>query len=172
MASVYERYYERQPAAVKIIAVAGVALLGYSVYRSWKRDQDLRDANKAADLANQELQQLAAQGIRPTLTDLQFENMSQAIVEAVNGCGTDEGAIFNVFKQLSNGADIRKLIAVFGVRYYRPCAASDPVSYSIWLVNDEAFGGTLVTLLYYDLSDSDIGEINSIMRAKGIDFTL
>jgi hypothetical protein len=170
MASVYERYYERQPAAVKIIAVAGVALLGYSLYRTWKKNQDYRDANKAAELANQELQQLAAQGVRPTLTDLQFENMAQAIVEAINGCGTDEDAIFNVFGQLSNSADIRKLIAVFGVRYYRPCAATDPVSYSIWLVNDEAFGGTLVTLLYYDLSDSDIGEINSILSRKGIDF--
>lgn len=170
MASVYERYYERQPAAVKVIAVAGVALLGYSVYRSWKRNQDLRDANKAAELANLELQQLAAQGIHPTLSNLQFENFSQTILEAVNGCGTDEDAIFNVFGQLGNEADIRKLISVFGVRYYRPCAASDPISYSIWLANDQAFGGTLVTLLYYDLSDSDIGEINSILSRKGIDF--
>jgi hypothetical protein len=172
MANVYDRYYNSQPAAVKVIAVAGVALLGYTVYRSWRRNQDLRDANKAAELANQELQQLANQGIHPTLTALQFENMSQTIVEAINGCGTDEDAIFNVFEQLNNGADIRKLIAVFGVRYYRPCAASDPVSYSIWLVNDQAFGGTLVTLLYYDLSDSDIGTINSILRRKGIDFML
>lgn len=172
MASVYERFYERQPDAVKIIAAAGVALLGYSVYRSWRRNQDLRDANKAAELANQELQQLATQGVHPTLTNLQFENLSQSIVEAINGCGTDEDAIFNVFRQLNNNADIRKLIAVFGVRYYRPCAATDPVSYSIWLANDEAFGGTLVTLLYYDLSDSDIGEINSILKGKGIDFTI
>ncbi len=172
MASVYERYYERQPPAVKIIAAAGIALLGFSVYRSWRRNQDLKDANKAAELATAELQQLATQGIRPTLTDLQFENMSQAIVEAINGCGTDEDAIFGVFRQLNNSADIRKLIAVFGVRHYRPCAATDPVSYSIWLANDEAFGGTLVTLLHYDLSDSDIGEINSIMSGKGIDFTM
>jgi len=170
MASVYERYYERQPAAVKIIAVAGVALLGYSLYRTWKKGQDYRDANKAAELANQELAQLAAQGVLPTLTNLQFENLSQAIVEAITGCGTDEQEIFNVFGQLSNSADIRKLIAVFGVRYYRPCAASDPISYSIWMANDEAFGGTLVTFLYYDLSDSDIGEINSILSRKGIDF--
>lgn len=172
MASVYERYYERQPDAVKIIAVAGVALLGYSVYRAWRKSQDYKDANKAADLANQELQVLATQGVTPTLSALQFENLSQTIVEAINGCGTDEESVFNVFRQLHNSADIRKLIAVFGVRYYRPCAATDPISYSIWLANDEAFGGTLVTLLYYDLSDSDIGEINSILRGKGIDFTM
>lgn len=170
MASAYERYYDRQPPAVKVIAVAGIALLGYTMYRSWQKKQDLRDANKAADLANQELQQLANQGIHPTLSDLQFENMSQSIVEAINGCGTDEEAVYNAFRQLNNGADIRKLIAVFGVRYYRPCAATDPVSYSTWLINDEAFGGTLVTLLYYDLSDNEISEVNSILRGKNIDF--
>jgi type II secretory pathway pseudopilin PulG len=170
MASVYEQYYERQPQAVKVIAVAGIALLGYSLYRNYKKKQDEKQANQAALLAQQELADLANQGIHPTLPLSQFENLSQTIVEAINGCGTDEDAIFSAFKQLNNEADIRQLITTFGVRYARPCAATDPVSYSIWLVNDQAFGGPLATLLRYDLSDSDIEYINSIMRGKGINY--
>lgn len=170
MASVYERYYDRQPDAVKIIAVAGIALLGYSLYRNYKKKQDEKEANQAAELAAAELAQLAAQGIHPTLPLSQFESISQTIIEAINGCGTDEQAIFNAFSQLRNEADIRQLITTFGVRYARPCAATDPISYSIWLANDEAFGGPLSTLLRYDLSDSDIGEINSILRGKGITY--
>ncbi len=170
MASVYEQYYERQPAAVKVIAVAGIALLSYTIYRNIKKKQDENAANKAALLAQQELIQLANQGIRPTLPLSQFESFSQTILESINGCGTDEDAIFGIFKQLSNEADIRQLITTFGARYARPCAATDPISYSIWLVNDQAFGGSLITLLRYDLSDSDIAYINSILRSRGITY--
>lgn len=170
MASVYDKYYGQQPEAVKVIVAAGLGLLGYSIYRSIKKAQDLKDANQAAALANQELQQLAAQGIHPTLPLSQFESLSQTIVEAINGCGTDEDAIFSAFSQLHNEADVRQLISTFGVRYARPCAATDPISYSIWLANDQAFGGSLNTLLRYDLSDSDIAYINSILKSKGINY--
>lgn len=164
----YERYYERQPGAVKVIAVAGIAALGYVVYRSIKRSADIKRANEAANLAAGELVELGQQGIHPTLSDLQFEQMSQTIVTAIDGCGTDEDSIFSVFNQLNNEADIRKLIVVFGVRYTQPCSITSPISYSIWLANDQAFGGPLNVFLRYDLSDSDISKINSILRGKGI----
>lgn len=166
--NLYERYYEKQPAAVKVIAVGGVAFLGYLLYRSIKRNQDEKEANKAAELAQGELQQLAQQGITPTLSDLELESMSQAIVVAIDGCGTDEDTIFSVFDRLRNEADIRRFIIVFGVRYTQPCAASAPISYAVWLANDKAFGGPLNVFLRYDLSDSDIAHINSILRSKGI----
>lgn len=170
MASVYEKYYERQPAAVKVIAVAGVALLGYTLYRKFKNEADIKEANQAANLAAGELAQLAQQGVRPTLSLSQFENFSQTIVTAIDGCGTDEDAIYNVFEQLNNDADIRQLIMTFGVRYTQPCAATAPISYSIWLVNDKAFGGPLGAFLRYDLSDTEIGHVNSILRGRGINY--
>lgn len=166
--NLYERYYERQPSAVKVIAVAGVAALGYVVYRSVKRSEDIKKANQAAELASGELTELGQQGIYPTLSDSQFEQMSQTIVTAIDGCGTDEEAIFSVFNQLRNEADVRRLIVVFGVRYTEPCSVTQPISYAKWLINDQSFGGPLNVFLRYDLSDSDISEINSILRSKGI----
>jgi hypothetical protein len=170
MASVYERYYERQPDAVKIIAVAGVALLGYSLYRRFRTSQDIKEANQAAALATSELQQLAQQGVTPSYSLSQFENFSQTIVTAIDGCGTDEDAIYSVFGQMNNEADIRQLVATFGVRYTQPCAASSPISYTIWLANDKAFGGPLGVFLRFDLSDSEISHVNSILRTRGINY--
>lgn len=170
MASVYDKYYEQQPSAVKVIVVAGLGLLGYSIYRSIKRKQEERDLLKAAQAANSELAQLANQGIHPSYTDSQFEQFCVKIDGAVAGCGTDEEAIYDVFRAMRNEADIRKLVSIFGVRYFTPCVYSDPVSYSIWLANHQAYPGDLASFLSTDLSTGDINEINSILRGNGIEY--
>lgn len=170
MASVYDKYYEKQPGAVKVIVVAGLGLLGYSLYRSIKRRQEEADLLKASQAANSELAQLANQGIRPTYTDSQFEAFCVKIDGAVAGCGTDEESIYDVFRAMRNEADIRKLVSSFGVRYFTPCVYSDPVSYSIWLTNHQAYPGDLASFLATDLSTGDIREINDILKGNGIEY--
>ena len=170
MASVYDKYYERQPSAVKVIVVAGLGLLGYSVYRHFKRQQEERELLRAAQSANSELAQLASQGITPSYSDSQFEAFCVKIDGAVAGCGTDEEAILSVFSAMKNEADVRKLVSTFGVRYYTPCAYSDPVSYSIWLVNHQAYPGDLASFLAADLDSSDIADINEVLRSNGIEY--
>lgn len=170
MTSVYDKYYEKQPPAVKVIVVAGVALLGYSLYRSIQRRKEEIDLLRASQAANNELVQLANQGIQPTYTDSQFEAFCIKIDGAVAGCGTDEEAIYDVFRAMRNEADIRKLVSVFGVRYFTPCVYSDPVSYSIWLANHQTYPGDLASFLATDLSIGDIREINEILRGNGIEY--
>lgn len=170
MASVYDKYYERQPSIVKAIIAAGVGLLGYSIYRGIKRRQEERDLLQAAQAANSELGQLANQGVHPSYSDSQFEQFCVKIDGAVAGCGTDEEAIFDVFRAMRNEADIRKLVSTFGVRYLTPCEYSDPVSYTIWLVNRQAYPGDLASFLATDLSSGDIREINEILRGNGIEY--
>ena len=169
MASVYDKYYENQPSAVKVIVVAGLGLLGYSVYRTFKRDQDEKNASQAAAAAKSELQALAAQGIYPSYNDSQYEIYVNTLVQSMGGCGTDEGMIYQVFGSMRNAADIRKLIIAFGVQYYQPCVWTSPVSYAVWQVNDKAYGGDIATWLSYDLGDSEIAKVNSILRTNGID---
>lgn len=170
MASVYERYYERQPSAVKVIVVAGLGLLGYSLYRTIKRNRDERDASQAAAAAASEIQALINAGIQPSYSDSEYSNFTHALVEAMNGCGTDEDSIFRVFQAMRNDIDIRKLIIAFGVQYYQPCAASSPISYAMWQLNDKSYGGDLATWLSYDLNSSDISAINNILSERGIDY--
>jgi hypothetical protein len=170
MASVYDKYYEQQPPAVKVIVVAGLGLLGYSIYRSIRRKQDEADALKAAQAAAIELGVLQNKGITPSYTDSQFETWANALVQAMNGCGTDEQAIFDVIDWMANEADIRKLITVFGLRYIEPCGWHSPVEYLVYSVNDKAYGGDLTTWLYYELSSSEIAKVNEILGSKGISF--
>lgn len=167
MASVY-REFDRQPPIVKGVVVIGIGLLGWSIYNSIKKKQDEKDATQAAQQAKKELEVLKSQGAGPTYSESQFLNWSDRLVQAMTGCGTDEDTIFSIFNSMRNEADVRQLIVSFGLRYYQPCAATSPVSYAIWQFNDEAYGGELGTWLGYDLSDSDIANINAILHSKGI----
>jgi len=152
------------------IIVAGVAVGGFFLYQEWKKNKEKAEANKAADIAAQHLRDLAARGITPTHDASQLEIFSQMLVQAMSGCGTDEDSIHRVFNQLENDADVAALIVQFGVRYYQPCAWTSPVSFAIWEVNDQAYGGGLPTWFGYDLSDSNIDDINEILISKGITY--
>jgi hypothetical protein len=92
------------------------------------------------------------------------------LILALDGCGTDEQSVYNVFEAMKNKADVLKLISKFNVRFYQPCAATSPISYTKWLYDNESFGGSLATWLQYDLTNSEILKINTILSKKGIDF--
>jgi len=173
--SVYQKYYKPLPGwaqgviAVGVLAIA--AAVGFTLYKNAKKKKELKEANKAAEQALEELEGLQQRGVHPTMGDSQFEVYAQKLVEAMNGCGTDEDMVLSVFKNMKNDADIRKLIAAFGVRYYRPCAADQPISYTRFLFDSKAFGGPLPTWLAYDLSSGYIEKINSILSKNGINYS-
>lgn len=169
MASVY-REFDRQPPIVKGVVAVGLGLLGWSIYRSMKRREEEKEATQAALQAKKELEVLKSQGAGPTYSESQFLNWADRLVQAMTGCGTDEDQILSIFQSMRNEADVRQLIVSFGLRYYQPCAWTSPVAYSIWLVNDQAYGGELSTWLSSDLSDNDIANINAILHSKGIGY--
>ena len=103
----YDKYYERQPGIVKIIVVAGLGLLGYSVYRSAKKGKEEKDAMQAATAAAEELAALVNQGVMPSYNDSQYHILVNQLVQAMNGCGTDEDQVYRVFRQIQNSADVR-----------------------------------------------------------------
>lgn len=172
--SFYEKYYKDQPGWAKgvtnVVVVGGVAFALYRWYQSDKKRKDLAAANAAAQLAATELEKLIAQGTYPSYYDSQYENLSQQLVEAMNGCGTDEQKVYNVFRQLQNDADMLKLLVQFGVRFYTPCASSQPISYALWLWDSQRFGGPISTWLGYDLTSGEISKINAILRDRGINY--
>lgn len=170
MASVYDKYYERQPATVKVIVVAGLGLLGYAIYRAIKGDESEKNAKVAPDLANAKLKELAAKGVLPSYDDLQFQVFVESLVQAMEGCGTDEELIYKVFQAMQNDADISKLIAMFDIQYIKPCEVSSPLQWLWSFVDRTAFGGNLPTWIAYDLSASNISTINSILEANGVNY--
>lgn len=171
MASVYDKYYGQQPGAVKAMIVGGVLVTGYIIYRNIQKNKEKQDALKAASAADAELNALASHGVTPSYSDSQFLSYVNVLVQAMTGCGTDEDAVYGVFRQMKNEADIRKLIVSFGIQYYQPCEVTSPAQYLYWQFNDQAYGGDLGTWLGYDLSDSEISTVNSILRNNGINFS-
>lgn len=167
-------YYKELPSwgkgAVSVIGVSLAAYLIYKVYNSIKEKRDLKEANIAAIMAEEELRELSQNGVRPTYSKSQYESFSQKLVEAMNGCGTTEESVYEVFKAMRNKADALSLISAFGIRYYRPCAATEPISYIKFLADNKAFGGPLQTWLEYDLDSSEIKKINDILKSNRVNY--
>lgn len=155
------------------LAVGGLIIVGYTAYTIYKNAQKkkgVRDAQQLANDASKELKDLSKQGVVESYGRSQYESYVLKLVLAMDGCGSDEQSIFNVFEAMKNKADVLKLIEVFGVRFYQPCAATSPISYTRWLYDNESFGGSLSSWLEYDLTNSEIAKINAILSKKGIDF--
>ena len=104
--------------AVAVGGVLIVGIFGYKIYQDIKRKRELKDANQAADEADTELSKLSNQGVKPTISTSQATTLAQSLVQAMNGCGTDETKMYGVFEQLKNDADVYLLIKQFGVKYY------------------------------------------------------
>jgi hypothetical protein len=158
-----------------VVAVGGLGIIawtGYTIYKNAQRKKEEAEAKKQSDTAQSEVKVLEQQGKYATHSDSEFEAFSQDLVQAMNGCGTDEDMVYEVFKKMKNEVDIRKLVYIFGIRYYMPCSVSSPISYSKWLWNDKSFGGGISAWLGYDLTASEINKVNSILSTNGIDYSL
>lgn len=154
-----------------IVVVGGIGIafyIGYTLIRRIRTQSEIKEAEKESDLAKDELKVLQQQGISPTISGSQVESIINSLVQAMNGCGSDEDMVYEAFKKLNNDADVQLLISRWGVRYYMPCAVTSPISYAIFLKNNKKFGGNLSTWLSYDLTNSEIKKINEILAKKGI----
>jgi hypothetical protein len=157
-----------------VLAIGGVGILfiiGRTIYKNAQASKELQAENQAGIKAAEEIKVLENQGLRATYMDSQYETFSQSLVDAMNGCGTTEDNVYNVFRSMKNDVDIRKLISIFGIRYYQPCAASQPVSYTKWLWDDQSFGGGLPSWLSYDLTTDEIQQVNAILKSNNVNYS-
>jgi hypothetical protein len=168
------KLFKNVPTPVKgaavVLATVGVGVAGYAIYRGYKRKQNEAQARAAGVSAGKEVDALKRRGIYPTISETQALTFASRLVQAMDGCGTDEKAVYAVFESLSNIADLYMLIKAFGLRYYQPCAADQPISYLEYKFNPRAFGGDIGTWLGYDLSASEVQNVNNILAKKKINY--
>jgi hypothetical protein len=155
---------------IGVLTIAATAFVGYTVYSNIKKAKDIKKANVGGKEAEKELKELAKKGINPSYSPTQYTSWVQRLVEAISDCGTDENSVYAVFQNMKNKADILSLVASFGVQFYRPCGATQPISYAKYLFDSKSFGGSLSTFIQYDLSVSEIAKINKILEGKKIDY--
>ena len=134
-----------------IIAVGVIGGIGYAIYRVAKKGGDILKP----DEAKQDINKLKEAGQQPTYMDAQYVGFADAIYAARqcnNVFGTNEEAIYSVFRKMANDIDVAKLIEKFGER--RLCFSFTK--------------GSLGGFLQDDLSQKEIAIINEILKKKGI----
>lgn len=88
----------------------------------------------------------AETGERPTLSTVTYTALANKLYQAFKGLGTDEEAVYKVFNQLNNTADVLKLISVFGIK--------DGHDLDWWMRSE--------------LNRWELKKVNTIMSNKGI----
>lgn len=104
--------------------------------------------NKSA-LNNELNDHIQETGESLTMSNATFNMLANKLYTAMKGPGTDEDTVFSVFGQLSNTADMLKLVAVFGTR--------DGETLDQWIRGD---------LGYFDLQ-----KLNRLLSNKGIAYS-
>jgi len=96
------------------------------------------------------LASLSAKGIKPSYQSSDYKRFSDRLIVAMDGAGTDEDIIYNIYNYMHNDADMVRLNQAFGVRQQ----------------------STLNEWLKGDLSSEAIGRINDLLRERGISKTI
>lgn len=166
---VYQYYKELPPWARGVVVVGGAAIIYFtakSIVDSINAKRSQAAQLKEIDNANNELIALRRKGINPTLPQSNYEALSNSLVDAFNGCGTDFGKVKGIFDQLKNQADALFFVKTFGLRKKQRCLFSDDPRESFW--SNFTPPMSLSAHLASDLSSGDIATINKMLKAKNI----
>jgi hypothetical protein len=108
---------------VGVVSVVAIGGLGFAIYKGVKnaieRGREGREDKDFKQETNQELNQLAQQGIQPTMSDSAALSLSAFVQEALGGfelSGTEKQVVNEILAKVNNQADWLKLQNVFGVR--------------------------------------------------------
>lgn len=145
---------------VAVIVVGGVAL--YLILDHVFGHHATPEQKRFVDAAKNKLKDLAYDGVLPTMSDADYRAMANAIVSAVNECGTDEATIYNQFNRLQNEADFWSLVVAFGTSHYKGCFEGSYFS---------DVTRTLPEAITSDLDSYQVSKVNKILQSKQIPFS-
>jgi tyrosyl-tRNA synthetase len=165
MANKVYSYYKELPSWAKGVVVIGI--LGATYIFASQTIKKIKEQAKSKKLqqgvqdATNELNDLAQQGVRPTITQSQADGFADKIVKQFKGADLlleSYPTVLNIFKSLKNNADFLLLKKQFGLRTY-----------------DDAFWGSVkdVTLegaIQDELTTMRIASLNSQLKKQGITY--
>ena len=140
---------DTQDKYVKYGLIAGGLFVGYKII------QFFIGSSNSVNAATNEIKVLTSKGVKATYPDSSYTQWASAITSAgFNVLGTNEQAIYDIFKKMMNDLDIAKLILAFG---------SQRVEFSFQSV---PLGAWLAT----ELDSNELEVINKILRDKKIKY--
>lgn len=136
-----------------LIIVIIIVILVVLVWVFWGKLKTLFSEISNKYQQNSELNNyISTTGEQVTLSDSDLRQLANKLYTAfyggLFGWGTDEEAVYDVFNRINNGADLHKLISVYGTR-------ED-------LTLDQA--------MVDELNNSELKKVNTILANKGINY--
>lgn len=166
------KYYNGLPSWARGVVVVGGLVVGYIAVNAIikKVTQNKKDAAALQEIntASGDLNAVISSGTKPTLNNSQLEAMSSAIIEASNGCGTDNNMIYATFSKIKNDADILSFIKVFGLRKKTRCPFTSDTMENFWSSNTMPM--SLSAMINSELDTTEIQKINDGFLAKGMKY--
>ncbi len=141
--------------AIAVGVAAGVAFIAFRIFRKFG-GESAREAQEANQLENELNTELNKTGL--TYPKSQYSTFANEIETAGFDIGTDEDAIYSVFRKLKNNADYLQLNASWG----KP----NRKVYDFGIGRDM----TLPQFLRYEMNDGEIRKINQILSYNKITY--
>jgi len=123
-----------------------------------KADKEEKNANTETVTESKKYLDNLTKLKKPTYSDAIFKGWADVLYTAMDGVGTDFGAIVNVIKYMRSDTDVVKLVVTFGVRNKK---TNNPFSSSSQALNLRAWFAD-------ELSNIEIGGLNKILAANKI----
>jgi hypothetical protein len=143
---------------------AGVGIaFGVKKVLDYFKPERKRDESEKKDIES-ELEAEAKKN-KATYPKSQYAAFCSTIAEAIFGGGTDEAAIYNVFRSLKNDTDYLSLVKAWG----SPTRQVFPDYFVFYSTGKKL---TLPAALRYDLEPSECAKINAILKSKGIKYRI
>jgi hypothetical protein len=129
----------------KVLVVGGTAYGGRKAYKSFvAHSPNKKSLDYVGDVQTEAQKILKTNAnlppdlqTRASFTPAQMKGYAQTLFTAMDGAGTDEEAIHDVFSQLQNDLDVYLLIDAFGTRAGTSMfASSTPSDLATWLNDD------------------------------------
>lgn len=132
--SFLSKFWFRMSPIERLIFIIVVAILLYMAYKYFK--SRLQTASDAVEHKG-EIDALKAAGQKASYPDSTYESLANQLFKAMDGGGTTEAVIPEVFKKLKNDIDFVKLDGAFGLRAGTSWfAESTPTDLRNWLESD------------------------------------
>lgn len=153
------------PSLVRTIVIIAIVVLIFLIIYWWRSSRKRREQEEQFEEDYQTLSQ--GNGQKPTYLQTNYQEFANKIYAA--GCsglfcyGTDEEAMYDVFRQMKNDLDVLLLVKAFGLRQERggicipiPGTGECEIPLGQWLPTE--------------LSADGIKEINTILSKQGINY--
>jgi hypothetical protein len=138
-----------------------VAVVGGVIYTVYKLSKNFNPEQRRQEEENKDVESELQKEVKKNPLSFplsQYKSWANQIEVAGFGLGTDEQAIYSIFRKLKNNADYLALEQAWGKPTRKTYDFAVPLDY------------TLSQFLRYEMGDSEINKLNYILQTKGIKY--